>query len=162
MSRALGSDQPPAPDDVPSLLAWRRTGLVLGWAAPALAAAAALVWLVGGPEPEESGTPLVVLAGTAILTAVLALVYLRRVFSSAERAGDRVAVRVRQWSDGAVATWGAALLLRVLFEQLLGLGGAWLDVLTAVLGTVAVLAYVGMLVLTTRWRPAPSAGGDQL
>ncbi|SOC47422.1 hypothetical protein SAMN05660748_0808 [Blastococcus aggregatus] len=162
MRRAPWNDQPPAPDDVQSLLAWRRTGLVLGWAAPVLAAAAGLVWLVDRRGSDEPGTTLVVLTVGAALTAVLALVYLRRVFSSAETAGDLAVVRVRRWSDGAVTTWGAALLLRVLFEQLLGLGGAWLDAVTTVLGTMAVTAYVWMLLLTTRWHPALSAGGDQL
>jgi hypothetical protein len=55
----------------------------------------------------------------------------------------------------AVLAWSAALLLRLVFEQLSDLGGTWVDAVRLVLGAVAVGAYVGMLVLATRWRPAP-------
>lgn len=139
----------------------RRTGLVLGWTAPILAGAAGLIWLFG-PELDEPGTTLLIVALSAIVTAVLAIGCLRRVWSLAEPAGDRTAARCRRWCDGAVAAWGAALILRTVFAQLLGLDGMWLDVLVTVLGAGAVMGYLGMLVLTARWRPALSADGDQL
>ncbi|MBN1091440.1 hypothetical protein JKP75_01860 [Blastococcus sp. TML/M2B] len=133
-----------------------------GWAAPVLAGAAGVVWLLDGAEQEEPGSVLFLLAVGAIVATVCAFAFLRRVWAVAELAGDPIAVRCRRWADGAVATWGVALLLRVLVEQLLHRGGVWLDVVTTALGAVAVVAYVRVLVLTTRWGPAPSAGGDQL
>ncbi|MBJ7453654.1 MAG: hypothetical protein JHC71_16455, partial [Blastococcus sp.] len=89
------------------------------------------------------------------VTGLVALGFLRRVWSVPALADDRAVVRARRCADVAVLAWGTALLTRLVFEQLSDLGGTWLDVVLGALGVVAVAAFVGMLVLATRWRPAP-------
>ncbi len=72
-------------------------------------------------------------------------------------ADDAAVVRVRGWSDVAIAAWSAAVISGFVLDGLLDVGGTWLDVVRGVLGAVAVVADGGMLVLATRWRPAPRA-----
>ncbi|MGY2127174.1 hypothetical protein [Blastococcus sp. SYSU DS0617] len=91
----------------------------------------------------------------AAISALLAPVFLRRAWSVLPVADDPAVVRARAWSDAAIAAWGAAVISRFVFDGLLDVGGTWLHVARGVLGTVAVVAYVGMLVLATRWRPPP-------
>ena len=142
-----------AADDLRSVPGRRRTGLVFGWGAVACAAGALLTWFVDrdGPRPVT-----VVLLLACIVAALVAAAFLRRAWSVPEVADMPAAVRARGWCDAAVVAWGSSLLVRFVFGQLFDLGGTWLDVVRGVLGTVAVVAYVGMLVLATRWRPAPA------
>ena len=147
------ADADRAAEDLRSLPGWRRTGLVSGWAAVACATAALLLSrLVDG---EAAALPAALLLLGCFATGLVSLGFLRRVWSIPAVADDRDVVRARRWADVAVLAWGAALLLRLLFEQLSDLGGTWLDVVRLVLAAVAVVAYVVMLVLATRWRPAP-------
>ena len=83
--------------------------------------------------------------------------FLRRAWSVTGVSGDPAAVRARRWSDVAIAAWSAGVLLGFVLGRLLDVGGTWLDVVQGVLGAVLLVAYVGMLVLATRWRPAPAA-----
>ena len=136
------------PRDVPG---WRRIGLVLGWGAVVAACPGLLSWLPDREDPWPG-------AGVLLLAAVaglLASVFLRRAWSVPGVSGDPAAVRARRWSDVAIGAWGAGVVLGVVFGQLLAVGGTWLDVVRGVLGAVLAVSYVGMLVLATRWRPAP-------
>ena len=142
-----------AADDLRSVPGWRRTGLVLGWGAVACAAGALLTWLVDRDGPRQVT---VVLLLACIVAALAATAFLRRAWSVPEVAGTPAAVRARGWCDVAVVAWGSSLLVRFVLGQLFDLGGSWLDVVRGVLGAVVVVAYVGMLVLATRWRPAPA------
>jgi hypothetical protein len=137
--------------DVPG---WRRIGLVLGWGAVACAGAALLSWL---PDREDPWPGAGVLLLAAVVAGLLAPVFLRRAWSVPGVSGDQAAARARRWSDVALAAWGAGVVLGFVFGQLLDVGGTWLDVVRSVLWTVLVVSYVGMLVLATRWRPAPAA-----
>lgn len=141
-----------AAGDLRSVPGWQRTGLVLGWCAVACAAAALLIRLADqdGPRPV---TAILLLVG--IVTGLAAVGFLRRAWSVPAVAQSPAVVRARALADVALVAWGAAVLVRFVFGQLLDLDGSWLDVVRVVLGTVAVVAYVGMLVLVTRWRPAP-------
>ena len=56
---------------------------------------------------------------------------------------------------GAAVLLLAAVVLGFVFGQLLDVGGTRPDVVRGVLGAVLVLSYVAVLVLATRWRPAP-------
>ena len=47
------------------------------------------------------------------------------------------------------------MVLGIVFDQLLDVGGTWLVVVRSLLGAVLAVSYLGMLVLATRWRPAP-------
>ena len=129
---------------------------MLGWGALACAGAALLTWL---PDRDDPWPGVGVLAVLAVVAALLAPVFLRRAWSVPGVADDPAVVRARGWSDVAVTAWGVAVISRVLLDVLLDVGGTWLDVVRAVLGAVTVVAYVGMLVLATRWRPAQA---DQL
>ena len=148
--RARNGDHP---RDVPG---WRAIGLVLGWGAVVSACAALLTWLPDRVDPWPGAGVFAVLSA---LGALLAPVFLRRAWSVPAVADDPAVVRVRGWSDVALAAWGTAVISRFLVDDLLDVGGTWFDVVRGVLGAVLVIAYVGMLVLATRWRPAPA---DQL
>jgi hypothetical protein len=141
---------PSTEEDLRSVLGWRRTGLVFGWGAVASAAAALVGWLVDRDQPSVA-VAILVLAG--FLVAVIALGFLRRAWSVPGVADGHAVVRARRCADVAVIAWGVAVVFRFVVVHLLDLGGTWSDVVRGVLGTVAVAAYVGMLVLTTWWRP---------
>ena len=138
--------------DLRSVPGWRRTGLVLGWLAVACGVAALLTWLTGRDELRPAVGVLVVVAA---ISALLAPVWLRRAWSVPPVADDPAVVRARGWSDVAIVAWGTAVIARFVFDVLLDVGGTWLDVVRGALGTVLLVAYVGMLVLATRWHPAP-------
>ena len=137
------------PRDVPG---WRRIGLVLGWGAVVAACAALLAWL---PDREDPWPGAGVLLLAAVVAGLLAPVFLRRAWSVPGVSEDPSAARARRWSDVALVTWGAGVVVGFVFGQLLDVGGTWLVVLRGVLGAVLVVSYLGMLVLATRWRPAP-------
>ena len=135
--------------DVPG---WRRIGLVLGWGAVVAACAALIGWL---PDREDPWPGAGVLLFAAVVAGLLAPVFLRRAWSVPGVLGDPAAVQARRWSDVGIGVWGAGVLLGLVFGRLLDVGGSWLDVVRGVLGAVLAGTYVGMLVLATRWRPAP-------
>lgn len=139
--------------DVPG---WRRIGLVVGWGAVVSACAALLSWL---PDREDPWPGSGVLLLAAVVAGLLGPVFLRRAWSVPGVSGDPASVRARRWSDVAIAAWGVGVVLGFVFGELLDVGGTWLDVVRGVLGAVLAVSYVGMLVLATRWRPAPA---DQL
>lgn len=142
----------PSGDHLRDVPGWRRIGLVLGWGAVVSACAALLSWL---PDREDPWPGAAVLLLAAVVAGLLAPVFLRRAWSVPGASGDPAAVRARRWSDVALGVWGAGVLLGLVVGQLLDVGGTSLDVVRGVLGAVAVVAYVGMLVLATRWRPTP-------
>ena len=135
--------------DVPG---WRRIGLVLGWGAVVSACAALLSRL---PDRDEPWPGAGVLLLAAVVAGLLAPVFLRRAWSVPGVSGDPAAVRARRWSDVAIVAWGAGVVLGFVLGRLLDVGGTWLDVVRGVLGAVLAVSHIGMLVLATRWRPAP-------
>jgi hypothetical protein len=139
--------------DVPG---WRGIGLGLGWGAVVAACAALVGWL---PDREDPWPGAVVLLLAAAVAGLLAPVFLRRAWSVPGVDGDPAAVRARRWSDVAIAAWGVGVVTGFVFGRLLDVDGTWLVVVRGVLGTVLAVSYLGMLVLATRWRPAPA---DQL
>ena len=148
------ADEARAADDLRSVPGWRRTGLVLGWGAVAAAAAALLALLADRDDPWPGA---VILLLVALVAGLVALGFLRRAWGVPGVADHPAVVRARRWADVAAVAWGTAVVLRFVFRQLLDRDGTWLDVVGGVLGTGAVVAYVGMLVITTRWRPVPPA-----
>ena len=146
------ADEARAADDLRSLPGWRRTGLVLGWGAVVCAGAALLALLADRDDPWLGA---VILLLAALVAGLVALGFLRRAWGVPTVADQPAVVRAGRWADVAAVAWGVAVVLRFVGGQLLDLGSTWLDVVGAVLGAVAVVAYVGMLVLATRWRPEP-------
>jgi hypothetical protein len=146
---------PRSGDDLRDVPGWRRTGLVLGWGAVAAACAALISWL---PDREDPWPGAVVLLLAAVVAALLAPVFLRRAWSVPGVSDDPAVGRAHGWSDAALIAWGAGVLVGFVRNGF-DVGWTWLDVLSALLGVVLAVSYVGMLVLATRWRPAPA---DQL
>lgn len=149
-------------DDLRRVLGRRRAGLVLGWGALGCAGAALVTWLPAGDRSQEPLPATAFLVVAAVAAAVLCQVFLRRAWSVPVVAGDPAVVRARTWSDVAIAAWGTSLVVGFVFDDLLGLGGAWLVAVRSTLAAVLVVTYAGMLVLATRWRPVPSVSPDQL
>ena len=141
-------------DDLRDVPGWRRTGLVLGWGAVAAACAALLGWV---PDREEPWLGAAVLLLAAVVAGLLAPVFLRRAWAVPGVSGDPAVIRAHAWSDAALLAWSAGVIVGFVCGQLVDVGGTWLDVVQGVLGAVLIVAYVGMLVLATRWRPAPAA-----
>ncbi|MDT0275851.1 hypothetical protein [Blastococcus goldschmidtiae] len=154
-----GAGEARAADDVRSAPGWWRTGLVLGWGAVASAAGGLLTAL---PDPAEPGTATAVLWLTGLVLGLVATAFLRRAWSVPGLVDDPAVVRARGWCDVALVAWGTSIVLRFVLGDLLDAGGTWLTVLGGLLGTVFVVAYVGMLVLATRRRPEQSPRRDQL
>jgi hypothetical protein len=146
-------------DDLRSVPGWRRIGLFLGWGAVACAGAALLTWL---PDRDAPGPATVVLLLVAGVGGFLAPAFLRRASSVPGVAEDPAAVRAHRCSDVAILAWGTSVVVGFVLGDLLDLGGTWLDVVRGTLAVVLVVAYVAMLILATRWRPATGATSDQL
>ncbi|RBY77887.1 hypothetical protein DQ239_09190 [Blastococcus sp. TF02-09] len=137
-----------------SVVAWRRTGLVLGWGAVAAAGAGVLSRLPPREDPWPAATILLL---AAVVAGLLAPVFLRRAWSVPGVSDDPAVVRARAWSETAIAVYCVGVVFRFIGQELLGADGAWVDVVRALLGTALAVSYVGMLVLATPWRPAPAA-----
>ena len=137
-----------------SVVAWRRTGLVLGWGAVAAAGAGLLSRL---PTREDPWPVATILLLAAVVAGLLAPVFLRRAWAVPGVSDDPAVVRARAWSETVIGVYCAAVVFRFVGQELLGADGAWVDVVRALLGTALAVSYVGMLVLATRWRPAPVA-----
>jgi hypothetical protein len=148
-----------AGDELRDVPGWRRIGLVLSWSAVGCAAAALMLWLT---EDRGPSTAMASLLAAAVLAGLLGPVFLRRAWSVPGIAADPVAVRARRWSEVAAVSWGASVVLHAVVDVLLDRGGAWLDGAQLLLSTALVVAYGGMLVLATRWRPRPGDAVGQL
>jgi peptidoglycan biosynthesis protein MviN/MurJ (putative lipid II flippase) len=145
--RAVASPEPVGPA---TLLRWRRTGLVAG----ALAVVGTLVFLgaaVAGRLGDSAVGPLALLAG--FLCALVSLSFLRRAWSDPAVAGDPQVVRAQGWARVAVGGWCLGVLVRFAGGALPD-GLEWLTHVGTGLGAVAVVAFLGMLVLAVRWDPA--------
>jgi len=138
------------PVGLPTLIGWRRTGLVSG-----TAAVLCLLALLGVAvrRDGEVAAAVGVLLLAAVVCGLVCLGFLQRAWSDPAVAGDPRAVRARRWSEAVTVSWCAALLpglaVRVLPAEV-----DWLRWLVLALGGVAVVAFVGMLLLAARWRPA--------
>lgn len=136
------------PVGLPTLLAWRRTGLVASGAAVAAAVTAVLVRLAGGPAEVVAVAALVAVVGFFV-----GLGFLRRIWIEPELAGEPQAVRLRTWAGWAWGAWVLGVIVSIparVWPDALG-GLRWVAV---GLYGVALVAYLGMLVLAVRWRPA--------
>lgn len=138
------------PVTVATLLAWRRTGLGSSLAGViAVGAGLTLVALTGG-SAQAVGVVLVLVGGAC---GVAGSSFLRRVWSDGLVAADPGVPRLRSWAAAPVLGWCAAVLVgfvnRLLPEDL-----DWMRWLGWVLAGSAVAAYLWLLVLVIRWRPA--------
>ena len=137
------------PVGLPTLVAWRRTGLV-ACSAALLALVAAVILLAGWRE--DAGTVGGLLFGAAFLGALVGLGFLQRAWSDPEVADDPTVVRARRWAAVATVTWCLSWLPGLAARaQPDSLG--WFRWLVLVLAGVAVVAFAGMLVSAARWRP---------
>ncbi|WP_222194554.1 hypothetical protein [Modestobacter italicus] len=132
---------------MPTLLLWRRIGLAAG-AGAVLCVLTGLALLV---IREEAGPAVGLLLLVAFVCALVCLGFLQRTWQDPAVAEDPRVVRARSWSTAATVSWCVAVLpglaARVLPESF-----EWLRWLVLALGAVAVAAFLGMLVLTARWR----------
>ncbi|SDF99203.1 hypothetical protein [Klenkia brasiliensis] len=131
------------PEDAADLRSWRRTGLVVGYAALLCFTAAVVVRVAVGRS-----TATTVLAVGAVLTAIVSAIYLQRVASDPGMAGLPTTARLRRLGSLASTSYVVALLVNAFVPD--G-GGPW-ALLPAVPGSVAVVAGVAALVLATRTR----------
>ena len=145
-----GAGRTREPVGVPTLVAWRRTGLVSG-----AAAVVCVLVLLGVAVRQDGDVALAVglLLLAAFVCGLVCLGFLQRAWSDPAVAGDPSVVRARRWSQVVTVSWCVALLPG-LAVRVLPAGFDWLRWLVLALGVVAVVAFVGMLVLTARWRPA--------
>ena len=135
---------------------WRRTGLALGWIALAVMAAALLVWLLGRDQPRVVWGAL---QFASLVVGMVAVAFLRRAWAVPTVADQAAVVRLRGWSDAAVAVCAAGMLVRALFDGVLGVAGTWLDVVLGAILALLAVVFVVVQMLATRWRPE---AGDQL
>ena len=147
MSAARG----PSPVGLPTLRAWRRTGLVLCMAAVTLFLVSVGVAIASGLE-----TIVAVLAVGSFVLGVIGLGFLRRAWSDPEVEDDPSVVRARRLSDVAMTAWGVAIIPNAVFAWRPDLAGTldWLPAVSVVLGFVAVVAFLGMLAVAVRWSPS--------
>ena len=150
--RAARTAAPPEPVGLPTLLAWRRTGLVAGVAAVLAVLASVAVLARWRADAGVAGG---VLLMTAFVCALVALAFLRRAWSDPEVSADPAVVRARRWAEVATVSWCVAFLPG-LAARALPEAFDWLRWLVLGLGVVAVVAFLGMLVIAARWRPSAS------
>ncbi|MQA33006.1 hypothetical protein [Modestobacter roseus] len=144
--------QAPEPVGLPTLVAWRRTGLVLCGTAVACLAGFVTALLAGAVREDS----LWVLLGIgAFACGLLGLGFLRRAWYDPEVADDAPAVRARRLSSVVLGAYGTALVPNAVFAGWPGLADdlGWLRTASAALGLVAVGTFIAMLVLAARWHP---------
>jgi hypothetical protein len=146
----MGADEQPAPVGLPTLRAWRRTGLVLSGGALACFAA-----FIAANAASDARTLAAVLGVVAFVCALLALGFLRRAWSDPDARHDPQVTRARRLSEAAMTAWAIAIIPNVIFavspnsaESL-----SWLSVVSFVLGCVAVAAFMAMFAVAVRWNP---------
>ena len=147
MTETAPARTPREPATLSTLVAWRRTGLVLS-------GAGALFFLIG--VSLAMALDIVVLAGISIVAFFVCLVigygFLQRAWSDPLVADDPQAARLQRWSGVAGASWSLAFLIRLAVWALPD-GVEWLRWVGLPFGVVGIAAYVGVLVLAARWRP---------
>ncbi|RBY90085.1 hypothetical protein DQ244_11435 [Blastococcus sp. TBT05-19] len=127
-----------------TLRAWRRIGLALGIPAAVLVSAAVVVRLVAGREAAGY----VSLALPGLLAGLLAVVFLRRVWSEPGSPGTGPARAGQRLSDAFLLLWGLGVLLNV--------AANWVDVpggLRAAVALAAAVALVATVGAALRERP---------
>ena len=141
------------PVTVPTLLGWRRTGLVLSVAGLlAFLAGFALVATTQGAA-QVVGVVLVLGGGLGV---VVGSAFLWRAWSDPLGADDPLVGRLRSVARAAYTGWCVAVLLRFA-GRLLPDGWSWVGGvgwLGSAVGVAAVVAYLWLLVLVARWSPA--------
>jgi hypothetical protein len=144
------ADEQPAPVGLPTLHAWRRTGLVLSGAALVCFAG-----FIAATAASDAGTLAAVLGVAAFACALLALGFLRRAWSDPDVRHDPRVIRARQLSEAAMTAWAIAIIPNLIFAVSPGSAGfpSWLSVVPFVFGCVAVAAFVAMLSVAMRWHP---------
>ena len=151
----MSAEHVPPPVGIPTLRAWRRTGLVSCAAALVSGAAVVPAALAGG-----RGTLVAVLGPSAFVVALIGLGFLRRAWSDPAVRNEPAVIRARRLSDLAMAAWGVAIVPNAVrawrpewVETV-----PWLSAVSSVLGCVAVASFVGMLVAAARWDPSDRSG----
>ena len=146
----MRADQEPAPGGLPTLRAWRRTGLVLSGAALVCFAG-----FIAATLASDARTLAAVLGVAAFVCALLALGFLRRAWSDPDVRHDPRVIRARRLSEAAMTAWTIAIIPHLIFaispNSAESLG--WLSVVSFVLGFVAVAAFIAMLAVAVRWNP---------
>ena len=145
-----GAETAREPVTTETVLAWRRTGLTVSvTGALSLVAGLALVTLTEGAV-QVAGA---VLSVVGVVCVLIGSSFLRRAWSDPLVATDPQVERLRGWGGVAWTAWCGALLLRFV-ARLLPDGFDWLRVVGWFLGAAAVTAWLWLLVLVARWRPA--------
>jgi hypothetical protein len=135
---------------LPTLRAWRRTGLVLSGGALVCFAG-----FIAGTVASDARTLPAVLGLAAFLCALLALGFLRRAWLDPDVRNDRRVLRARRLSEVAMTAWGFAVLPNFIFALWPDAMESfrWLSAVSFVLGCVAVGAFIAMLAFAVRWNP---------
>ncbi|NEK85830.1 DUF4175 domain-containing protein [Blastococcus saxobsidens] len=140
-------DRRPEPASPRALRAWRRIGLTLGPPGAGLLSAAAAAWLITG---RLGGWP-AALVVSGLAAGLLAVVFLRRVWSEPTWRGTARSRRAESFSTAFLGLCGLAVAL--------GLVGRWVTVppwLRAVLACAIGVALVATMVAALRAGPEPA------
>ena len=146
MTETAPARTPREPATLSTLVAWRRTGLVLSGLAVAC--------LLGGVAAAAGD--LGVLVGVALVVAFVAVFagygFLQRAWSDPLVADDPQVARIQRWVRVASVGWSLTLVVRLVVWVLPDDLGQlrWAGVPFVALALVASL---GVLVLAARWRP---------
>ena len=135
---------------LPTLRAWRRTGLVLSGAALACFAG-----FIAATVASDARTLAAVSGVAAFVCALLALGFLRRAWSGPGVRHDPQMIRARRLSEAAMTAWTIAIIPNLIFavspnsaESL-----SWLSAVSFILGCVAVAPFIAMLAVAVQWNP---------
>lgn len=150
--RRSTTERTPEPAGVRTLVAWYRTGLVLGFVALACLVGFVLHLLLG--DSRDSAWMLLGLG--AFVCGLIGLGFLRRTWDDPGVKDDAQVVRARRLSSVAMTAYGVALIPNAIYA--VQSDGSetmdWLGVVSAVLGAVAVVCFIAMLLVATRWSPS--------
>ena len=137
------------PATISTLVAWRRTGLVMS--------GGGLIALVAGLAVGAAGieVPGLVAIALGFLSLVIGYGFLQRSWSDPLVAADPAVAGLKRWAGVAATGWGLALLVRLAVLVLPDALG-WLRWVGFALGIAGVLGYLVVLVLAVRWHPARS------
>ncbi|MGY1593047.1 hypothetical protein ACI79D_13795 [Geodermatophilus sp. SYSU D00708] len=146
----MRADEEPVPVGLPTLRAWRRTGLLLSGAA--LACFAGFI----AATVASDARPLAAVPGVAaFVCALLALGFLRRAWSDpGVRHAPRV-IRARRLSEATMTAWTIAIIPHWISAVSPNSAESlrWLSAVSFVLGCVAVAAFIAMLAVAVRCNP---------